>query len=57
MINCITPAEMSYFISLMGDIISILGNDGSTVIVHATQGDVLWQKADGLFCRARDVSL
>lgn len=57
MINCMTPAEMSYFIELMGDIISILGTEGSTIVVHATEGDVFWERTGDMFCRMLDVKL
>lgn len=57
MITCITPAEMSYFMSILSDIVSIIGQSGDTIVVHSEMGDVYWEKTGNLFCRAADTVL
>lgn len=57
MITCITPAEMSYFMSILSDIVSVIGTSGDTIIVHSEMGDVYWEKTGDLFCRILDVNL
>ena len=51
MVTCLSPADFAYFMTLMADIVSVVGTAGDTFVVHAENGDVYWEKTQDGFCR------
>lgn len=46
-----SATEMTYFVSLLGDIVSILGAEGETIVIHAEEANVVWEKNGDGYCR------
>lgn len=50
MISCMSRVQLEKFVSLLGDIVTRIGDNSETVIIHAAVGDVVWQWNGELYC-------
>ncbi|MEE2943746.1 MAG: hypothetical protein VX444_01085 [Pseudomonadota bacterium] len=57
MVQCMTPDQMQFFASLLGDIVSTVGENQNFVLINAEAGPVYWQYLENMYCMVKKVTL
>lgn len=57
MVECMSLEQMQFFTSLLGDIVSLVGSENSTVVIKAEVATVYWERLGDLYCMVKEVSL
>ncbi|WP_165589383.1 hypothetical protein [Cognatishimia activa] len=52
-----TPDQMQFFASLLGDIVSTVGENHNFVLINAEAGPVYWQYLENMYCMVKKVTL
>lgn len=57
MVECMSYEQMQFFMSLLGDIVSVAGSERNDIIINAETGPVYWQRIGDIYCIVKNVSL